>query len=280
MLEKAWAKVKGNYLIANGDLVKNGIRSLTGIPVFSYYCGYISNSTLLAETFSRIKAADDADYLILASTAGDGSDQVTNHCGVAKSHAYTIISAFEMVDDSGTTHQMVLMRNPWSSTGYSWDWHKDDSRWTDALIAQVPYGFNPRDTNNEDSGLFVAPMTAFLNMECFDYYEIGHERTDEGYVDTWYDEIDDDETWKYYYFTPDTNGSDIYFTVESYSYAIIPSVCTFGRMSNGQLVNHPVNYFAVFIGDTRLDYKYYLDYGHMPILISNYTAGDEFKISV
>ena len=58
---------------------------------------------------------------------------------------------------------MVLMRNPWSSTGYSWDWHKDDTRWTDALIAQVPYGFNPRDTDKTTSGLFVAPMTAFLN---------------------------------------------------------------------------------------------------------------------
>ena len=36
MLEKAWAKVKGNYLNSEGGIVKNGLRSLTGLPVYSY----------------------------------------------------------------------------------------------------------------------------------------------------------------------------------------------------------------------------------------------------
>lgn len=36
ILEKAWAKVKGNYLIADGGLVENGLHALTGVPVFRY----------------------------------------------------------------------------------------------------------------------------------------------------------------------------------------------------------------------------------------------------
>jgi len=36
IIEKAYAKVKGNYLNAEGGLVANGIRALTGIPVFMY----------------------------------------------------------------------------------------------------------------------------------------------------------------------------------------------------------------------------------------------------
>jgi hypothetical protein len=36
LLEKAWAKVKGNYLNAQYDLTSNGIRALTGVPVFDY----------------------------------------------------------------------------------------------------------------------------------------------------------------------------------------------------------------------------------------------------
>lgn len=36
MLEKAWAKVKGNYLMADGGFMENGLRSLVGCPVFSY----------------------------------------------------------------------------------------------------------------------------------------------------------------------------------------------------------------------------------------------------
>merc|ERR1719498_1291578 len=149
------------------------------------------------------------------------------------SHAYTIIAAFEMTDANNTVHKMLLVRNPWSSTGYSYDWHKGDTRWTAALAAQVPYGFDPMNTNNAESGLFVAPIEALLNGHCFDMYDIGHLRDDEGFVETWYDEIGDDESTNYYYFTPDTFDSDIYFTAESYSYNIVPLTCTTGTISTG-----------------------------------------------
>jgi hypothetical protein len=36
IMEKAWAKLKGNYLIAEGGLVENGLHYLVGIPVIRY----------------------------------------------------------------------------------------------------------------------------------------------------------------------------------------------------------------------------------------------------
>jgi hypothetical protein len=36
LVEKAWAKVAGNYELANGGYLETGLRSLTGVPVFSY----------------------------------------------------------------------------------------------------------------------------------------------------------------------------------------------------------------------------------------------------
>jgi hypothetical protein len=36
ILEKAWAKMKGSYTNADGGLITNGLRSLTGAPVFKY----------------------------------------------------------------------------------------------------------------------------------------------------------------------------------------------------------------------------------------------------
>lgn len=35
-MEKAWAKVLGNYEVANYGLLKTGIRVLTGAPTFGY----------------------------------------------------------------------------------------------------------------------------------------------------------------------------------------------------------------------------------------------------
>jgi hypothetical protein len=37
ILEKAWAKVKGNYAQANGGFVVSGMRTLTGVPTFTYF---------------------------------------------------------------------------------------------------------------------------------------------------------------------------------------------------------------------------------------------------
>lgn len=36
LLEKAWAKIKGNYLMANGGFVENGLRALLGCPIYGY----------------------------------------------------------------------------------------------------------------------------------------------------------------------------------------------------------------------------------------------------
>ena len=36
ILEKAWAKVKGNYLIADAGMIENGLYMMVGCPVIRY----------------------------------------------------------------------------------------------------------------------------------------------------------------------------------------------------------------------------------------------------
>ena len=97
-------------------------------------------------------------------TDGDGNDQESNTCGIAKSHAYTLVDAFSMTDAGGTTHDVMLVRNPWGTAGYTGTWNKDDSNWTDALVAQVPMGIDPRTAQAAD-GVFVVPMSSLKT--CF-----------------------------------------------------------------------------------------------------------------
>ena len=130
VLEKAWAKVKGNYLHAEAGLMTNGIRALTGVPVFEYWAEEITGRDAMNEAFERLAAAEAAGYIMAATTAGDGDDSVANECGIAKSHAYSIISAFTMTDAAGEEHQCLLIRNPWAENGYSFRWSANDPRWT------------------------------------------------------------------------------------------------------------------------------------------------------
>lgn len=79
--------------------------------------------------------SDQNDWIMTAATAGGGDDSVSNQCGIAESHAYSLLAAFTMTDGAGTEHKMVLIRNPWEANGYDFTWGPDDSNWTDELVA-------------------------------------------------------------------------------------------------------------------------------------------------
>ena len=64
VLEKAWAKVRGNYVRANGDTVENGISALTGVPVMSYKASNIETTADLTAAWNLMKAGEDAQYIM------------------------------------------------------------------------------------------------------------------------------------------------------------------------------------------------------------------------
>lgn len=74
IIEKAWAKMKGNYLMAEGGFVVNGIHFLTGVPAFYYQTSSITTTAEAEAAFATIQAADAANYLMGIGTAGSGND--------------------------------------------------------------------------------------------------------------------------------------------------------------------------------------------------------------
>ena len=114
---------------ANGGFIITCSRFLTDVPGFYYSATSLGQNRkpTLAEAFDLLKAGEAANYIMNAGTEGSGNDQVTNTCGIAMSHAYSILAAFEMTDASQVKHKMLLMRNPWGTTGYNQAWKHDDS---------------------------------------------------------------------------------------------------------------------------------------------------------
>lgn len=133
-----------------------------------------------------MREAEEKGYIMAITTGGTGDDSQYNDCGIAMSHAYSLISVFTMTDARGREHNCMLIRNPWGMNGYSGRWSHDDPNWTQEMVDQVPHGFDPRQ-DPEETGLFVAPIDIIKNGLCFDTYVIGHLRDDEGYGDVWYD---------------------------------------------------------------------------------------------
>ena len=74
IMEKAWAKVKGNYINSEGGLIENGLHHLVGIPVFRYSTSDITSTTEAESVYEILVAADAANYLMGAETSGSGND--------------------------------------------------------------------------------------------------------------------------------------------------------------------------------------------------------------
>jgi calpain-5 len=96
IIEKAWAKIAGNYELANGGYLESGLRSMTGVPVFTYWGDDILNTTASAKLWATMKAADDVGYLLSAAVYQTDTSSVKNQCGIIQSHAYSVISVFKM----------------------------------------------------------------------------------------------------------------------------------------------------------------------------------------
>ncbi len=80
----------------------------------------------------------------MSAGTGSGVDSTYNVCGIPNGHAYSILSAFTMTDASGKVNSVYMIRNPWGYDNYNQTWKATDTKWTDALVAQVPLGVDPR----------------------------------------------------------------------------------------------------------------------------------------
>ena len=91
----------------------------------------------------------------MGAGTGPGSDSTYNVCGIADGHAYSILTAFNMTDATGVVISVYIIRNPWGyDNNYNQTWKANDTKWTDALVAQVPLGIDPRKVQSPD-GVFV-----------------------------------------------------------------------------------------------------------------------------
>lgn len=131
-LEKAWAKVNGNFEIVEGGWGHEVMRFITGAPTQSYYKGY--NWATADEAWNILSQADGSNYVIMAGTPGT-SDTHTVGNGLAASHAYTVLSVHRLLNTDGSLKARLLkMRNPWGNDGqYAGAWNDNDAAWTTAF---------------------------------------------------------------------------------------------------------------------------------------------------
>ena len=181
-LEKAYAKVYGGFDNIAGGVVDNALFDLTGAPT-----KFFMSKELSAEAHWRqLIEADRNRFVMGAHTrnfTGQSNDAQDKSSGIANTHAYTVIGAYEIVNEYGRKRvlrsgepsspyndRIVKLRNPWGRGEWLHEWSDNSSNWTAELKQELlPQG------SGED-GIFFMPLDKFLHY--FDCYIINYFRDD------------------------------------------------------------------------------------------------------
>ena len=124
ILEKAAAKLYGNYEMLSGGYMGPAVQSLTGAPYYDMY----HEDYGVDEIWQNIKDSLDKDWMVTsASNYGTGSDQDEDYIGIAYNHAFTIVAAAELDDGS----KLLRLRNPWGEEKYFGPFSDKSDEWAD-----------------------------------------------------------------------------------------------------------------------------------------------------
>lgn len=132
LLEKAYAKLYGNYKnLETGDC-KHSLIDLTGCPTMAYKFSEkeTKNKIKNGELWEKIKESYLNKFLIAAGTKElPPENSIT---GIVKEHAYSIVRVIEEKNV-----KLLNLRNPWGIFEFTGDWSKDSPLWTKELKEKI-----------------------------------------------------------------------------------------------------------------------------------------------
>ena len=162
LLEKVYAKCFKSYERIESGLPAAALFDLTGVPVktFLHRKGRITKENLWRELCDGASLG----HIMCASIgAVDWSSffSMKVKCAMndlVNGHAYGLLDARELEDDSGNPIRLLKVRNPWGTFEWKGDWGDESDLWTDRLKEECDL-----QVNNND-GLFWICYDDFLEF--------------------------------------------------------------------------------------------------------------------
>ena len=131
LLEKAWAKINGNYDNCLSGWPCDIFRAFTG-----FCCEVLQHDDEDSErVFNIIKKAKEKNAVICSSTR---SDEEINDVGLIGGTSYTLLGVEEVEDDKNRKVCLIKMRNDLGNSDWNGDWNEKSLYWNDHIKKQIP----------------------------------------------------------------------------------------------------------------------------------------------
>ena len=155
LLEKAWAKVNGNYSrIISGQPIE-ALDILTDAYSYQINLKNIKNDKFEKEKLlNKIKNFKQKGFIMTAGTY-DNNNLSLEEVGLISSHAYSLLNIREIYTKNDGIVNLLFLRNPWGNTEWSRDWSDKSNKWTDSLRRQC-------NVEIKDDGSFYMSYEDFL----------------------------------------------------------------------------------------------------------------------
>ena len=153
ILEKAWAKLFGNYCVTEAGVMSDALDALLGAPTEQVI---IDKDLTEEKVWNDFSSWDQEHYLMCCATKSD----VDKDTGLVGGHAYTVIAAYQLGQ-----YRVLKIRNPWGKFEWKGDFSDGSPLWTDEYKKTVGY-------SNADDGVFCMTVTDF--MKHMDYYTVSY----------------------------------------------------------------------------------------------------------
>jgi hypothetical protein len=144
LLEKAYAKVHGDYTSIAGGFAGLGIEDLTGGVNFDINLNRVFDKERLWNELRNF----ENEFLFSTETSGADGTDTKERDGIPLNHAYSILRAVEEISGVGEQVRLILMRNPWgfrsSASNGEWTgpWSDGSNEWTPYWMDKLSYRFN------------------------------------------------------------------------------------------------------------------------------------------
>lgn len=148
ILEKAYAKLHGNYYTLKGGYACEGMMDLTGCPTtyFDFEDEQVRAMISSGQFWMMIKEFDEEGFLMSVSSPGEDrwseNPQHKLPNGIVPGHAYTLLLCKDV-----KRYNLVNLRNPWGNLEWGGDWSDSSPLWTEDMRKALNPKFDGNDGN-------------------------------------------------------------------------------------------------------------------------------------
>ena len=154
ILEKAWAKLNGNYENTISGLTQDALSFL--LPAPSYVIDHKFTKLDDDKIWQMMLYFDKRGHIICGSSQNQEEKKDLSERGIVSLHAYTISDIVEINAPKDGKVKLVRMRNPWGHHEWDGDWSDKSEKWTPSLRKKLDY-------YEEDDGEFFICFKDYLS---------------------------------------------------------------------------------------------------------------------